>query len=353
MYDRPAVFIRVEDKDGAFGWGEVFANWPSAAAEHRVNLLARDIGPLVFDCPLNQPNELFHALTKQTHIVALQSGEWGPFRQVIAGLDIAVWDMFARKSNQPLRRFMNKNAADQIPAYASGIHIKDADTLIEVARQIGFSNFKVKVGFDHQDDVTRLQRLFEEKSKDETIAADANQAWDISEALAFMKQTASFPLAWLEEPIPADSPDQEWRRLNDARRYPLAGGENIVGHEDFSKIIHSAQLQVLQPDIIKWGGLTGCLAVGQQALEQGLNYCPHFLGGGIGLQASANLLSAVGGDGLLEVDVNPNPLRDGFGAIASSIADQGWQCNNAAGLGIVELPHELASLRTHDIEICA
>jgi D-galactarolactone cycloisomerase len=52
MQDRPAVFVRVEDTDGAFGWGEIFANWPSAATEHRVNLLARDIGPLVLEYPL-------------------------------------------------------------------------------------------------------------------------------------------------------------------------------------------------------------------------------------------------------------------------------------------------------------
>ena len=40
MRDRPAAFLRIEDEDGAFGWGEIFANWPAAAAEHRINLLA-------------------------------------------------------------------------------------------------------------------------------------------------------------------------------------------------------------------------------------------------------------------------------------------------------------------------
>ncbi len=351
MLDRPAVFVRVEDTDGAFGWGEIFANWPAAAAEHRVNLLARDIGPLVFDCPLSHPTDLFHALTKRTHIVALQSGEWGPFRQVIAGLDIAVWDMFARRSGKTLRRFVNAKAADHVPAYASGIHIKDADALIADAREIGFKNFKVKVGFKTEDDLNRIHRLFDNKSKDETIAADANQAWDVDEALKFMVQTTTLPLAWLEEPIPADSPTLDWKKLNDARPYPLAGGENIIGFKEFEKTAETAQLQVLQPDIIKWGGLTGCLAVGEQARSQGLLYCPHFLGGGIGLQASANLLAAVGGEGLLEVDVNPNPHRDAFGLVSSRVSEQGWACNAEPGLGIISLPDALKKFETNTVEI--
>ena len=69
---------------------------------------------------------------------------------------------------------------------------------------------------------------------------------------------------------------------------------------------------MLQPDLAKWGGLSGCWRVARKIRGAGLRYCPHFLGGGIGLIASAHLLAAAGGDGLLEVDVNPNPLRDAF-----------------------------------------
>ena len=43
MHDRPAVLVRIEDSDGAFGWGEIWANWPAAGAEHRVRLLEMDI----------------------------------------------------------------------------------------------------------------------------------------------------------------------------------------------------------------------------------------------------------------------------------------------------------------------
>lgn len=55
--------------------------------------------------------------------------------------------------------------------------------------------------------------------------------------------------------------------------------------------------------------MTGCLAVGGAALAAGLRFCPHYLGAGIAPPRSAHILAAAGGDGLLEADINPNPLR--------------------------------------------
>ena len=353
MQDRPAVFLRIEDEDGAFGWGEIFANWPAAAAEHRINLLARDIGPLVLSQPFSAPEHLFHSLTQRTHTVALQSGEWGPFRQVIAGLDIALWDLFARKAGQTVRHFMNEAAPSHVPAYASGIHIGNADKLIEHSRSMGIANFKVKIGFDMANDLERLQRQFDRKQDHETLAADANQAWDTSTALEFLQKTAHLPLAWLEEPLGADVGDEPWGIVHKASPHPLAGGENIVEFAGFDHAINAAHLSIFQPDVVKWGGLSGCLTVARQVRAAGLRYCPHFLGGGIGLQASANLLAAVGGDGLLEIDVNPNPLRDAFGSISDCFDDNGWRCNGEPGLGIISLPEEFETLMTHEIEISA
>lgn len=351
MRDRPAAIVRIEDREGAFGWGEIFANWPAAAAEHRVNLLARDIAPLVFDLSFSRPDTLFEVLNARTRVVAIQSGECGPFRQVIAGLDIALWDLFARKNGQTLRHFINKDATNTVPAYASGIHIKDALTVIQKARDIGFDTFKVKVGFNMQDDLKRLNEVFRSKSAIESIAADANQGWTRDAALYFIEQTRSLPLLWLEEPIAADAPPPDWAALAAAGPHPLAGGENLVGFDEFDAAIDSAHLRVFQPDIIKWGGITGCLRVGRRVRAAGSRYCPHFLGGGIGLQASANLLAAVGGDGLLEVDVNPNPLREAFSLIETNFSDDGWHCRNEPGIGITGLPEVIDPFLSHSAEL--
>ncbi len=351
MKDRPAAFVRIEDQDGCFGWGEIFANWPAAAAEHRVNLLVRDVAPLVFGQAFSHPEQMFDLLTSRTDIVALQSGEWGPFRQVIAGLDIALWDLFSRRKRQALRHYINSDASDVVPAYASGMHIKDAEKLIPKSREIGFSAFKVKVGFNMEDDIALLEQAFDTLTPADTIAADANQGWTEEAAFTFISSTRGLPLEWLEEPIRADADPMAWAALSRASPHPLAGGENLVGFDEFDRALERAHLRILQPDIIKWGGITGCLSIGRNVKAAGLRYCPHFLGGGIGLQASANLLAAVGGDGQLEVDANPNPLRDAFGSVETRILDHGWCCNLEPGIGIVSIPEELTKFETHKAEV--
>jgi len=75
-------------------------------------------------------------------------------------------------------------------------------------------------------------------------------------------------------------------------------------------MIRSGSHEVIQPDLLKWGGVSGCHPVAREAVSQGLSYCPHWLGSVVGLVASAQVLAAVGGPGLLEHDVMDNPLRE-------------------------------------------
>ena len=346
MLDRPAVFVRIKDADGANGWGEIFANWPAAGAEHRANLLMKDIADLVLDEPFAAPGDLFETLTRLTHTRVIQCGEWGPFRQVIAGLDIALWDLFARKAGKPLAKFLNTNAREHIPVYASGIPISSSDSMIAEARERKIRAFKVKVGFDKASEVAQLKSLVSGLGDEEQLFADANQAWDLEEAFAFIKLIDQTHFGWLEEPIAADAPLGDWKALAEVSHIPLAGGENIAGLDAFDKILSENILRIIQPDVVKWGGITGCWQVARNAMEQGHRYCPHYLGGGLGLVASAHLLAAVGGDGLLEVDVNPNPLRDQFEPVSAALSNGDWQISAQPGLGIDHLPPDLASMQT-------
>ena len=77
-------------------------------------------------------------------------------------------------------------------------------------------------------------------------------------------------------------------------------------------MIDSGLFGFIQPDAAKWGGHSGCLPVAKAALAAGRTFCPHYLGGAIGLMHSLHLLAAVRGPGLLEVDANANPLREGL-----------------------------------------
>lgn len=309
MRDRPAVVVRLEDDDGAFGWGEVFCNWPAAGAEHRARLILEDIADLVFARPWAGPADMFNTLTERTHVKVLQTAEPGPFAQAIAGLDLAFWDLHARKAGLSLARCLDASADSDIEVYASGIQIDDAPTFIATARDAGFRAFKVKVGFDLDADAEKLRAVYKALNPGERLMADANQAWSPAEATAFLERIRDIDLGWLEEPIRVDAPAKDWSRLAEASHVSLAGGENLLGMEIFSQVIASGALGVIQPDAAKWGGITGCFDVARRAEAAGRLYCPHFLGAGVGLLASGQLLAATGGRGMLEVDVNPNPLR--------------------------------------------
>lgn len=351
MHDRPAVLVRVEDRDGAFGWGEIWANWPAAGAEHRVRLLEMDLARPVLDTKAASPAEFFHKLDALSRIRAVQCGEVGPFAQVIAGIDIALWDMAARRKGLPLRRLIRAAAPNSVQAYASGIQIAAASEMMPHARTDGYSRFKLKVGFDLEADIAAVCDIQAGLAEHEAIACDANQAWSLEQSRRFLAGVEGVPLRWLEEPLPVFADTTQWQVLADRSAIPLAGGENIVGETDFDHAIRSGHLSVIQPDITKWGGISGCLAVARNALANGRRYFPHFLGAGIGMAASAELLAGVGGDGLLEVDVNGNPLRSMFFDGGEPVSDGMWRCNDGPGLGIDDIPDGLGRFRTLYAEV--
>lgn len=346
MRSRPAVFLRLEDTDGAFGWGEIFANWPAAGAEHRARLVTEDISDRVLGRTFREPAGMFRTLMGECWLRALQCGEWGPFGHAISGLDAAYHDLLARKAGLPLARYLSPDAALSVPAYASGIHIRAADRIIGECRDAGHSAYKIKVGFDVAPDAADTVRIGAGLGPGERLFTDANQGWNASEAMTYLAEISGAPVGWLEEPIPADADPADWQQVADAARIPIAGGENIAGDDDYDRAIGSGIFGILQPDVAKWGGVSGCFDVARRATGAGMMYCPHFLGGGIGLLASAALLAAEGGAGLLEVDVNPNPLRAAFGLWAPGASHGVFSIPDSPGLGIVDLPAEIAQYRT-------
>ena len=347
MRNRPAVFVRIETDDGGFGFGEIWCNFPSCGAEHRVKIAIEELGPLLTAEVFESPEDAFRILTQKVHVRVLQTLEVGPFNQAIAGIDMAIWDLAARRAGKPVSKMINKNAAERVPVYSSGIHIGIAETVIAEARAQGVRNFKVKVGFDVAEDLAALKNLAPGIGEGERLFSDANQAWDIATAIEFCEGADGAGLKWLEEPLRADAPLADWSRLASVGRIPLAAGENITGMQDFKLAINGGHLKFVQPDMAKWGGFSGCLPVARMIRDGGLTYCPHYLGGGIGLVASAHLLAAVGGNGILEVDSNPNILREAMPGTAIENGDV--TICELPGLGIETIPAELMEYVTlHD-----
>ena len=308
MHDRPAVFVRAETVDGAVGWGEIWCNFPACGAEHRARLLDTVVAPLLLNQDFADPAQAYAHATRKTEVLALQSGEPGPIAQVISGVDLALWDLCARRTGLPLFRLLGGRQA-RVPVYASGINPEGALEVVQRKHAQGYRAFKLKIGFDDAQDQANLQALRDWLGPEAVLMADVNQAWDLPHALAMLPQLGAYGLGWLEEPLRTDSSVADWQQLRSQSGIPLAAGENLIGAARFAQALQSQAFGVLQPDIAKWGGISGCWPVIQAIRESGVRFCPHYLGAGIGLMASAHVLAAAGGDGMLEVDANDNLLR--------------------------------------------
>ena len=142
-----------------------------------------------------------------------------------------------------------------------------------------------------------------------------------------------FPLQWIEEPLRADRSWTEWRELRELSGVPFAAGENLAGREAFDALLASGAVDVVQPDVAKWGGHSACGPLARAIRAAGRRYVPHYLGGGVGLLHSAHLLAAIGG-GPLEVDANDNPLRSMLCGPVNEVSEGTVRLGNAPGIGI-------------------
>lgn len=351
MTERVAVFVRVEDSDGARGWGEIWCNFPNAAAEHRALLFADIVAPRALGKSLDDPVGLWGEIDRALHVLRVQSGDAGALSAAAAGLDLAIHDLRARKRGLPLWRALGGTDDSPLPVYASGLNPGRAayDTVGRM-RAAGYRAFKIKVGFGEETDLASLQPVAAELGPSERLMVDVNQGWDLRTACAMAPKLGPFGLRWIEEPLMADRPLAEWTQVAAVAPTTLAGGENLRGAGPFQEMIDSGLFGVIQPDAAKWGGHSGCLPVARAALAAGRTYCPHFLGGGIGLLHSLHLLAAVRGPGLLEVDANPNPLREGILQDVFSVRDGGVSLPGGQGLGLEPDIKPLLTLRSLHIE---
>ncbi len=332
MRERPALFVHVEDEEGAIGWGEVWCNFPDCGAEHRARLIETVFAPLLEGRSVSDPAAASRELAERTAVLAIQSGERGPIHQCIAGIDIALWDLAARRASLPLWRMLG--ASDpSVRVYASGINPDSPARAAERSLAEGHRAFKLKVGFGESTDIANLAAMREAIGPSRELMADANQAWSLTAAVTMCERMEGFGLSWIEEPLRADTPWSRWQSLARATRIPLAAGENLVGMEEFEAACDSRSLSVIQPDVAKWGGISGCLEAARRTRRAGLRYCPHYLGAGIGLLASAHLLAAAGGDGMLEIDANPNPLRTLTCGAAANVVEGRIVLDERPGLG--------------------
>ena len=160
----------------------------------------------------------------------------------------------------------------------------DDEKLARLSREAvadGFDLIKLKVGADLEEDRRRLAVAREAVGPDVRIAVDANQRWDVAEAIAWVTALAPYDLAWIEEPT---SPDDVLGHAAIARGVapvPVASGEHIANRVMFKQFLQQKALQVLQLDATRVAGVNENIAILLLAAKFGVPVCPH--AGGVGL----------------------------------------------------------------------
>ncbi|MBX3662820.1 MAG: mandelate racemase/muconate lactonizing enzyme family protein [Burkholderiales bacterium] len=331
LTSRSALLIRVTDAEGAEGWGELWCNYPPRGAQHRADLVNLVAAPVIAGCEFAGPEAVFRTLEQALRIPSITSGEYGPFAQVAAGIDNALWDLVAKRAGQPLWQYFG--GVSRVAVYASGLSPDEPGPLAAQALRNGFRAVKLKVGADPATDLKNSAELRTLLGASGRLMYDANQRWTVEQAQEAIAGFAEFGPLWMEEPLAGDEPVAAWQALAGRSALPLAAGENVRERAAFDAFVGSGALRFLQPDMGKWGGLTECLPLGRRAIAAGLQFCPHWLGSAVGLMASLNLLGAAGGQGWGEWDANPNPLRELLMPRGITVAEGFVTLSTAPGIG--------------------
>jgi L-fuconate dehydratase len=153
--------------------------------------------------------------------------------------------------------------------------------LCREAIDAGFQHIKMKVGRDLDADRRRARLIREIIGPDRKLMADANQVWDVPQAIAWMRDLAEFDLWWIEEPT---SPDDILGHAAIARAVAPVGvatGEHVQNRIVFKQLLQMNAINFCQIDACRLGGVNEVLAVILMAAKFGVPVCPH--AGGVGL----------------------------------------------------------------------
>jgi len=186
--------------------------------------------------------------------------------------------------------------AEGYPAYTTsvgwlGYNDDKVRRLCREAIGQGWSNFKIKVGRNLEEDVRRCALVREEIGPQRRLMVDANQVWEVDEAIQWVRALARFDPWWIEKPLSPDDIVGHGKVARAVRPIRVATGEHVHNRVMFKQLIANDAIDVVQPDACRLGGLNEVLAVLLLAAKFGKPICPH--AGGVGLCEYAQHLSMI------------------------------------------------------------
>lgn len=266
--------VRIRTSDGAEGVGYSYTIGTGGHAV--VDMLGRHLAPRLIGRDPDMIEQIWKDLFFHTHATAV-----GPLTALaLCAIDTALWDRRCRVAGQPLYKAAG-GAQDSVPVYTTEggwLHIETAALVDDAirAKAAGFHGCKVKVGRKPHEDVARLSAVRDAVGPGFEIMVDANQAFQVDEAIRRARLYEPLDLAWFEEPLPAEDLGGHVR-LSQSTTLPIAVGESIYSPSHFREYLQAGACSVVQVDVARIGGITPWLKTAHLAETFNVPVCPHFL----------------------------------------------------------------------------
>ncbi|WP_116091799.1 L-talarate/galactarate dehydratase [Sphingomonas crusticola] len=267
------LFAEIESRDGHKGIG---FSYSKRAGGLGLYAHAREVAPALIG---EDPNDIAKAWTKLVWAGA-SVGRSGLATQAIAAMDIALWDMKAKRAGLPLAKLLGAHR-DAVPCYnTSGgflnARVEQILDNIDKAIAAGIGGIKIKVGQpDPAIDLRRVGAIHKHIDGRVPLMVDANQQWDRPTALRVGRSLESFGLVWIEEPL--DAYDAEGHaQLAAALDTPIATGEMLTSVAEHWELIRHRSVDFIQPDAARVGGITQFLKIMAMGDQAHLAMAPHF-----------------------------------------------------------------------------
>jgi mandelate racemase len=277
----PLVLIDVTTDDGIKGraYAQVYLPELLPALDRTVAGLAQ----MIIGMPL-APRDVHAFLLRRCRLLGVKNLTG----MALGGLDMALWDTWARSRNEPLARALGAELRP-LKAYNS-VGLYDARSVVAIAEQTrrdGYAGLKVKAGFPTvAEDLAVVRAARRALGDGIALMIDYNQSLDVAEAIERCKALDGEHLTWIEEPVPAN--DLEGcARIADAIVTPIQIGENFNGPAEMRTAIAAGACDLVMPDAQFIHGVTGWLQAAAFASAAGLRMSSHTF-----VEASAHLLCA-------------------------------------------------------------
>ncbi len=300
-----STLVIAESDDGALGVGEAFG-LPHAGAT--AALVDGVCAPALVGETLAEPAAMLSAL--RDYLTAMGHGR-GVAMEALSGVDIALWDLAARRAGKPLATLMG-GTPGPLPTYVSPVpFLPTPDESADAARAFlaqGFTAVKLKVGRGIAVDMPHVEAVRAALGA-HALRLDVNCAYDVATSIAFARALKPFDIAWLEEPIRPDDP-AALAEIRRAAPMPIAAGENEFTPAAFESFARAGAVDVLMPNIARAGGVSGLRAIGEICARHGVGLSPHGVGSAVSVAAALHACRAIPAFTIYEANRLPNPLRD-------------------------------------------